>query len=316
MDMIRDVTSPTEEQIVLLAPASVTDPIPDFKRLISLNTVIGRHKGQEQSSEEIVILREKEREANLLGERLKTLFNRSLYNGKLIYNGQATSLDGKVTSLNTIFNRELAQVIPQVYTKFHIGRIRVVEASIERMMTTPTGQLQAVEPNLWDDQGHIQTHLPVIAEIVDELKRRRDYGQAADGDALAGYFSSIPYGWNPVVLRIVLAALWRAGTIGVRHNSAYYPDPGVAQSREALTCANAFNKALFEYDPDEGVPLQERKKAQHDLDILFDRKVDDTVNTLYRVIQEELKNLKSVNKDLRLRVEGGQAASKRYPVPG
>ncbi len=80
----------------------------------------------------------------------------------------------------------------------------------------------------------------------------------------------------------------------------------MSQSREALTRANAFNKALFEYDPEEGVPLQERKKAQHDLDILFDRKLDDTVNTLHRVIQEELKNLKSGNKDLRLRVEGGK----------
>ncbi len=209
VDMIRDVISPTEEHIVYWLPAPVTDPIPDFKRLISLKSVIARHKGQEQSSEEVVILREKEREENLLGERLKTLINRALYNGQFIYNGQATPLDGKVTSLNTIFNRELAQVIPQVFTKFHIGRIRVVEVSIERMLTSPTNQLQTVEPNLWDDQGHIQTHLPVVAEVVDELKRRQDYGQPADGDSLANHFDSIPYGWNPVLLRIVLAALWR-----------------------------------------------------------------------------------------------------------
>lgn len=303
---IRDVLSPGEDKIVYWLPGAVTDLIPDFKRLIRIEAAIGRRKGREQSKEEVVILREKETESGLLRERLKSALTRSLYTGQIIYQGNPTHLDGDTTNINTIYNRELSRVIPHVYTKFHLAKVRVSESSIEKMLTASSDGLREVESDLglWDEQGHIRTHLPVVQEMLDELKRLREYGQVADGRTLASYFGGVPYGWNQALLRIVLAALFRAGIIAVQAGGTYYADPGSRLAKEALTKTTSFNKAIFDYDPESGLTLEQRKQAQHYLDILFDKKVDDTTNTLYRTMRAELTNLSVENERLRLQAQG------------
>lgn len=306
-EVIRDVLSPTEDRTVYWLPGQVTDLVPDFRRLISLELVVNRHRGQEQSSDEGVILREKEREAGLLRERLRSAFNRALYNGEIIFTGEPTKLDGRTNNLNTLFNRELSKVIPHVYTKFHLAQVRVNEASIERMLTTSPNRLDEVEPDLhlWDEQGHLRAHQAVVSEILEELKRRKEYGQPREGRAITEFFNSIPYGWNPALVRIVLAALFRAGLIGIQVGGTYYPDPGTRQAKEALVRATEFNKTQFETS-EETLTLEQRKQAQHYLDLLFDTKVDDTTNTLFRTVQDELRKLTEANKTIRLQAESAQ----------
>jgi hypothetical protein len=304
---VRDELSPVEERSVYWLPGEVTDLAPDFSRLIRVEAVVKRRKGRaEQSVEEVVILREKEQEAELLRSRLQSGISRALIHGLMIYGGDETRLDGKTTNLNTIFNRELAKVIPHVYTKFHLAAVKVNEKSIKDMLTIRPASLPNVEPDLhlWDEQQHINAFAPAVQPVLEELGRRSEYGLVADGKSLAAHFSAVPFGWNPILLRIVLAALFRAGTISVQVGGKYYTDPGTQAAQNALVRSSDFNKAVFEY-AEEGLSLDERRKARQRIDILFERKVDDTTNTLARTLQDEMSNLQQQNERLRLQAQGG-----------
>lgn len=302
-DQIRDIVSPTREATVYWLPGDVTDLVPKFKRLIRMESVVRKREGKrDQSPEEVAVLREKRKEIDALRRNLSGAMSRSLYNGSIVYQGDETLLDGRTTSLNRIFNRELSDVIPHVYTKFRLAEVKVSEKSIEEMLTAPARDLPTIEPELdvWDDDQHVREHTQAVSEIIDELKRRPEFGQDTSGRVLEDHFSAVPYGWNPVVLRIVLAALFRAGHVAIKIGGKVYTDHDTKIAQDALRRTSDFRKATFEYDPERGLSLEERRKARRQIDILFDRKVEDTTNTLATTLQEELGHLQAQNERLRL----------------
>lgn len=69
---------------------------------------------------------------------------------------------------------------------------------------TPTG------PQLVTDHGPIQL-------VVEEVKRRDDYGQAATGQHLERHFGAAPYGAAPEVIQAVVAAALRAGLVEIAY---------------------------------------------------------------------------------------------------
>jgi len=309
---IRDLLSPSDERTVYWLPSDITSPVSDVERLLRLEAVIGRHKGSETSDEERTIIREKQTESDLLRGRLNTVFRRALYTGTIIYNGDETPLDGRSDNLNIIFNRELSKVVLAVYKQFKIAAVAVTEKKISEMLVTSPTNLPNVEPklHLWDAQGRINTHAPVVEPVLEELQRRGQYAQSTDGKALAEHFNDVPYGWEPLVLRLVLAALFRAGTISVSIGQKEYSDPGEAAAQETLARASVFSKAVFNYDPTGGLTLEERKQARQQINNLFDHNVTDTTNELAQALREKLTAIQSRNEVLRARISGSN-----LPVP-
>ncbi len=78
------------------------------------------------------------------------------------------------------------------------------DAGIGLFTMTPSG------PQLVTDQGPLQL-------LVDEVKRRDDYGQAATGQHLERHFGAAPYGAAPDVVQAVVAAALRAGLVEIAY---------------------------------------------------------------------------------------------------
>lgn len=306
LESIRDLRSPGDTRTVYWLPGDITSPTEEVKRLLRLTAVVSKRKGSEASDEERRIVREKETEADLLKNRLQAIFRRALLSGTIIYDGNPSILDGRTDNLNAIFNRELSKVVPHVYTQFHLAAVSVTEKKIGEMLTVRPESLANVEPqlHLWDKQGRINTHAPIVVPVLEELQRRGQYAQPTDGKALAELFADVPFGWDPLVFRLVLAALFRAGTIGVTIAQRYYSDPGEAVAREALTSKAAFNRAVFDYDPSGGLSLEERKQARQTLAALFNAQVTDTTNDLAHALREAANDLQRRNDVLRAQISG------------
>ena len=122
--------------------------------------------------------------------------------------------------------------------------IRTVnEKSIDQIMTvTQETQLPGIESelSLFDDAYRLNRHSPVISEMLEELRLRARAGDPRDGKTLTGFFESVPYGWDPILVRIVLAAMFRAGIISLKYEGRVYHDYKVSRARELLI--KAINK--------------------------------------------------------------------------
>jgi hypothetical protein len=270
---------------------------------IQTEAVVSRRRGRQDTSvEERDVLRQKERDMETGRQKLELLLRQSLLNGTVIYNGEVRELAGRTTQLNTVFNREIARIIPFVYTRFEPAAVRVAEASIDKLLTARDPQLREIEPELalFDDAYRLNRHAPVVLEVLEELRRRIRAGEPCDGRALSDYFEAVPYGWDPTLVRVVLAAMFRAGVVSVRYEGRVYTDYKVSRAQAALTGVRDFRRTDFIYDPQEGVTPQERRRAQQAIDRLFHRRVPDTVNLMAQALEEELTALQQQNKEQRI----------------
>lgn len=87
-----------------------------------------------------------------------------------------------------------------------LGRLPEVlgDAGIRLFTMTPAGAQLVV------DDGPLRL-------VVDEVKRRDDYGQPATGQHLERHFGAAPYGASPEVIHAVVAAALRAGLVEVSY---------------------------------------------------------------------------------------------------
>lgn len=268
-------------------------------KLIQARTIVDqRNTRQDKSPEEASILFQKQGEIDTRQGKIQVLLRNSLLTGGVIYDGEVRELDGRTTQLGSVFTRELSEIVPHVYTRFEPAAVRVNEKSIDQILTvTQETQLPGIESELalFDDAYRLNRHSPVVSEMLEELRLRARAGDPRDGKTLTGFFESVPYGWDPILVRIVLAAMFRAGIISLKYEGRVYHDYKVSRARELLVKAMEFRKTEFLYDPQEGLAPQERRKVHEAIDRIFHRREPDTVNIMAAALEEELTALRSEN---------------------
>ncbi len=293
----------SDDRTLYWFPAAADELYRELGRLIQTEAVVNqRLSRQDKSQDEERILYEKQKDLDTTRARIQTHLRQSLLNGSVVYDGEVRELEGRTSQLGTVFSREVSEIIPHVYTRFEPAAVRVNEKSIEQILTGQDAQLPDIEPgiDLFDDAYRLNRHAPVVTELLEELRLRARAGDPCDGKTLSDFFEGVPYGWDPILVRIVLAALFRAGIVSLRHEGKVYHDFKVSRAQELLTKALSFRKTDFLYDPQEGLTPEERKQAQKAIDLIFYRREPDTVNIMATALEQELERLKDQNAQQRI----------------
>ncbi len=233
-------------------------------RQIRLEAVLGKWQDKAaKTDEDREIIREKSNELAALSSKIESALRGSLVNGALIWNGRAEELDGRTTTLNPIFNRALAEVVPHVYPRFEMAAVKPVDKNIEAALTVAPYALASVgsDLDLFDQDGHLNQHSAVVDEVKRELLQRHNRGLDMTGKALEDHFSGGDYGWHPTNVRLIFAAMFRAGLISLRENNVRYSDY-TAPAAQAVFKTHPFRRALIVYDPDVPVEPGELRQAQ------------------------------------------------------
>jgi hypothetical protein len=141
----------------------------------------------------------------------------------------------------------------------------------------------------------INATAPVAKEVLDYLKSEHSYGSKDSrmGKALERWFGSSPYGWEQDMVRLILAALFRASDIEVTYQGnryASYQDPA---SRTPFAKTSAFRSSLF--SPRQSVGLKTLTQAVQRLEDLTGEEVDVEEGAIAaafkKVVAEELEKL-------------------------
>jgi len=295
-----------DDRTLYWVPAREDELYRELGKLIQTEAVVSRRMArQDKSPEEESILYQKQRDVETSRGKIQTLLRQSLLSGVVIYDGEVRELAGRTSQIGTVFTREVSQVIPHVYTRFEPAAVRVNEKSIEQVLTVKDTQLLDVEPELglFDDACRLNRHAPVVNETLEELRSRTRAGDPRDGKTLSDFFERVPYGWDPILMRIVLAALFRAGIVSLKYEGRVYNDYKVSRARDLLVKALDFRKTEFLYDPQEGLTPEERRAAQKAIDRLFHRLEPDTVNLMATALEEEVGKLRALNAEQRILVQ-------------
>src|SRR5262249_10348431 len=111
-----------------------------------------------------------------------------------------------------------------------------LDKQLKALLSPSTVSLAQVAPalGLFDTQGSLQRDSALVAEVLDVLTDLADEGEDPDGarllearDDKARFkgFLRAPYGWPDELVRLVLAACFRAGAIYLERQTATGPSP-------------------------------------------------------------------------------------------
>ena len=161
----------------------------------------------------------------------------------------------------------LGQVLPDVYTRF--GEAAAKSAEVKRgldalLTATDLQGLPSVFTalGLLRDEGAktvFDTTATPLREVLQEIERAAAEGTKATGKALAEQFGRPDFGWDFEVVRLLVAALLRAGAIQMTHKAQMIESTTSIAARDALTNNNHFRAASFQ--PKKGVDFVEIAKA-------------------------------------------------------
>lgn len=202
-------------------------------------------------------LSEKRKERDDLRAALVRDMEAAFIQGTLFYGGQEIELEG-VGELREPLSKALSTLIPNAFPRFPAAdRPFDFAKQLKALLSPATKDLRAVAPDLdlFDTQGSLQRESALVGTVLEVVKDLEDEGIEATGAILAdakdrkGFrgFSRTPFGWPDELVRLVLAACFRAGALYLERQSEVGAVPvyDYRDTEDHFAKVNTFKKTVF-----------------------------------------------------------------------
>jgi hypothetical protein len=253
--------------------------------------------------------------------RLRDKLVEVMERGTGVFRGVARDASSLGKGLGEIVKKFCGHAVPDLYPKLELGSRPLKGTEAEDFLKA--ADLKALPPLFYDGEQGLglvtkdgskfvpNPAAPVAKEVLDYIVGEHGYGnkESRTGKALERKFGGLGYGWDRDMLRLVLAVLFRAGSIEITHGGekfAAYADP---RSRTPLVNNTAFKSALF--TPVKPIDLPTLKRAVES----FEDLTGETVDMDKAAIAEALKAFAAGEVKRVLPVEA-QAKAHNVPVLG
>jgi Family of unknown function (DUF6079) len=229
-----------------------------FKRYEALVKVTSDKRFTDDSSGDTQdALSEKRKERDDLKTALVKDLEKAFLAGTLFYGGQEQELDG-VTDFKEPVQTALSAVIPNIYASFGVGdRPCDFAKQLKAILNPATSSLHAVAPelDLFDTQGSLQQQSALVSQVLEVISDLEDEDVDPSGSLLLeapdrkGFrgFERPPFGWSTELVRLVLAACFRAGALYVERPTPSGPTPlyDYKDSFDLFAKINTFKHVTF-----------------------------------------------------------------------
>lgn len=207
--------------------------------------------------EEAALLEAEKKEVARKKARLQEMVAEAFLSGSSMF--RASSKDGSDLgkSVENIIKNLLDNVVLGLYPKLPMwAKDLKGDEAVELLRAANLSGLPAVFYNgeqgmnlvVRDGQKYVlNSGAEVAAEVLDYLNREHGYGsrETRTGKALESHFGGMGYGGDLDMLRLVLAALFRAGAIEVSFGGQRFDSYRDPASHEGFTNNRTFRSALF-----------------------------------------------------------------------
>jgi len=236
------------------------------------------------TNEEATCLQDEKNNALNYQSRLRDKMTEAMEKGTGLFRGVAKDASSLGKRLSEILKKLYSQVVPDLYPKLEMGSRPLKGKEAEEILKA--ADLKALPEVFYDGENGLglvikdgpkfvpNANADVAKEVLDYLASEASYGnkESRMGKALEKRFGGLGYGWDRDMLRLILAVLFRAGTIEVTHQGNRFHNYQEPLSRTPFTNNVAFRSSLF--SPRESVDLKTLTLAVEQLEELIGEEVD------------------------------------------
>ncbi|MDI6719893.1 MAG: BREX system P-loop protein BrxC [Methanomicrobiales archaeon] len=221
--------------------------VEEFARLAAQNKI---------SNVERDSLESEKQERSRIRSRLNDKITEALMQGTGIFSGRKKDSSSFGNSLSAVFRGFFEYAVPELFPKFEMGAVKLKGDEAAKLLKAEN--LNGLPPVFYegedslslvirDGQNYVlNPEAPIAKEIFGRIHHAKEYGgERETGRKLEQYFSGFGYGWDTDVLKVVLAALFRAGMIEVLHEGKVYRNYADPQARVPFINNIQFRNAGF-----------------------------------------------------------------------
>lgn len=210
------------------------------------------------TNEEAACLTTENGEIIRLQNRLREKLIDALQQGTGLFKGVSKDGSALGKTIGEIFKGMFDLAMPDLYPKLELGARSLSGKEAEEVLKA--ANLSALPQVFYDGpqglnlvaKGSGGKYVPnpqadVAKEVLDYLVREHSYGnrETRTGKAIETRFGGLGYGWDRDLLRLILATLFRAGSIEVSHQGQRFDSYQDPRSRPPFTNNVAYRQALF-----------------------------------------------------------------------
>jgi hypothetical protein len=261
-------------------------------------------------------LSEKRKERDELRQALVRDHEKAFLKGTMFYGGQEIKING-VSDFKEPVTEALTSLIPNVFPRFTVAdRTFDFAKQLRALLNPSTAMLHSVAPELefFDTQGNLQRESALVAQVLEVIDDLEDEGidplgaellDARDRRGFKG-FSRPPFGWPDELLRLVLAACFRAGAIFLERQSGTGPVPiyDYKASDEYFSKITSFKKVTFRI-AETSLSVEQIKQASRVLIAMGVKGVPESGNAIASAIRELAASLRAPLDEAKLRQQQG-----------
>jgi hypothetical protein len=257
------------------------------------------------SSEENSCLQDEKNAVLGYQNRLQDRFTEAMEKGTGLFRGISWDASSLGKALSEIYKKLYGNVVPDLYPKLEMGSSPFNGDEAELILKA--ADLKALPQVFYaGDRGlglvtkEGPKYVPnpaadVAREVLDYLIAQNDYGNREErtGKKLEQRFGGIGYGWDRDMLRLILAVLFRAGSIEVSQGGEKFNNFSDPRCRPPFVNNNTFKSSLF--TPVKPVDLKTLTRAVESYEALTGETVDVDKNAICEALKkfaaEEMKTV-------------------------
>ncbi len=288
-----------------------------FKRYEALVKVTGDKRFTEDSSADTQdALSEKRKERDELRGALISDIERAFLDGTIFYGGQELELD-RAADLKEPITGALTSIIPNIYPRFALAdRNFDFAKDLKALLNPATSEVHTIasELDLFDTQGSLQRESDLVAQVLEVIKDLEDEGIDPAGSLLIdskdskGFkgFERPPFGWPDELVRLVLAACFRAGAVYLERQTSTGPSSEYDYKGKVDVFAkvNTFKKTTFRV-AETSLTVEQIKQAAKALIAMGVTGTPESGNAIAAAVRDLGAVLKSGIDDAKLRSQQG-----------
>jgi hypothetical protein len=234
---------------------------------------------------------------------------KGLREGHIIFRGSSHAIANTSTDLKAIFEREISAIIPVVYPEFNRAKYRVQDEkkTLQLIFSSATTNLKYIESGfgLFDNEGEVKRNTPAVADIIDWLDHANQKGLRITGAELIKFFSGIPYGWDPNLVRVIASALFRSNMLNIRYEGNDFRDYTVERAQGVFIDSRKFSRAELILETEEPLNYLELQKARQEAELLFKtHHIQETPFAITEVVKNKVNERLEEHRRLKAWVDG------------